>query len=61
MFASLPPMHMPELEAEEEKEKEKSKGPRALRRQKKMYRNKLRRDAIQHIIPVFLEQFMFLT
>lgn len=54
-------MHMPELEAEEEKEKEKSKGPRALRRQKKMYRNKLRRDAIQHIIPVFLEQFMFLT
>jgi len=43
LFASLPPMHMPELEAEEEKEKEKSKGPRALRRQKKMYRNKLRR------------------
>ena len=41
-FASLPPMHMPELE-----EEAKSKGPRALLRRrhgKKMDRNKLRRD-----------------
>ena len=56
LFASLPPMHMPELELEaEEKEKEKSKGPRALRRRhgKKMDRSKLRRKAIQHIFLYF--------
>ena len=55
LFTSLPPMRMPELEeGEEEKEKERSKGPRALRRRhgKRMDRSKLRRDAIQHIIPV---------